>query len=105
MHKPKTKFFSNLRSSLRISYFSGIYLESWFSWLWGGSAENSEKKKKTDKRKTLKGEETENEEYEESNNNNIHLWFKIIFYVKTEYDKKLLIPSNFIYSFNSLQDI
>ena len=36
-----------------MSYLSSIYLESWFSWLWGG-VQKALKKKKTDRRKTLK---------------------------------------------------
>ena len=36
---------------------SGIYLESWFSWLGGGVQKNIEKKNKTDKIKPLKNEE------------------------------------------------
>ena len=42
-----------------MSYLSGIYLESWFSWLDGWVQKTLKKKKKTDKRKTLKNEEKE----------------------------------------------
>ena len=60
------------------SYSSGIYLESWFSWL---------------SRLTLKSEEEEKRRiHRKSNNNNTHLWFKIIFCSKTWFEKKLFIP-------------
>ena len=78
-------FFSQLtlpsNSLVLTSYLSNIYLESWSSWLWGGSAENIEEKKKTDRRKTLKSEEKEKRRIQRKlNNDKIHLWFyQIIF--------------------------
>ena len=74
------QFFSQLtllsNNLVLTSYLSGIYLESWFSWLWGWRAENIEKKKKTDRRKTMTSEEKEKRRMQgKSNNNNIHLWF------------------------------
>ena len=67
-----TLLFNNL---VLTSYLSGIYLESWFSWLWGG-VQKKEEKKKTDRRKTLKSEEKEKQRIQrKSNNKNIHLWF------------------------------
>ena len=56
------------------SYLSGIYLESWLSWIW--SAEIIEEKKKTGRRKLLESEEKEKRRIQgKSNNNNIQLWF------------------------------
>ena len=61
-----------------ISYLSGIYLESWFSWL-GRGLQKTWEKKKTDRRKTLKNEEKEKWKIQgKSNNNNKHLWFYIL---------------------------
>ena len=79
------------------SYLSGIYLESWFSWLWSHgflgygvmvslvmeswfswlwSAQNIEEKKKTGRRKSSKSEEKEKRRIRgKSNSNNMHLWF------------------------------
>ena len=79
------------------SYLSGIYLESWFSWLWSHgflgygvmvflimeswfswlwSAQNIEEKKKTGRRKSSKSEEKEKRKIRgKSNSNNMHLWF------------------------------
>ena len=52
MLKPKLKpmFFSQLtllsNNVVLTSYLSGIYLESWFSWLWGGVQKISKKRRK-----------------------------------------------------------
>ena len=53
-----------------MSYLSGIYLESWFSWLGGKGAENIKKKKKTVRRKTRKYCEKERRRIQEKSNNN-----------------------------------
>ena len=42
-----------------MSFFCGIYSESWFSWLGKGVQKTLKKKKKTDGRKVLKNEEKE----------------------------------------------
>ena len=57
-----------------MSHLSGIYSESWFSWLGRGGTQNIEKKKKTDRRKTLKNEDKEKRRIQgKSNNNNKHV--------------------------------
>ena len=71
------------------SHLSGIYLESWFSWLWG--AENIEEKKKTDRRKTWKSEEKEIEKNEESQITTIYIFgFKLYFARKHNLKKRCL---------------
>ena len=52
------------------SYLRGIYLESWFSWLWGGLQKISKKRKQTE-------EEKENRRMR--GKSNIHLSFKLHF--------------------------
>ena len=71
-------FFSQLtllsNTLVLTSYLSGIYLESWFSWLWGGLQKISKKRRKQTE------EEKENRRMRgKSNNNNIHLSFKLHF--------------------------
>ena len=63
-----------------MSYLSGIYLESWFSWLDGWVQKTLKKKKKTHKRKTLKNEEKEKRRIRGTlNNNNKHFWFYLLY--------------------------
>ena len=47
----------------------GIYLESWFSWLWGGVQKTSKKRRKQTK-KTWKSEEKEKRRIRGKSNNN-----------------------------------
>ena len=58
MHMLKLMFFCQLtlpfNNFVLTPYLRGIYLESWFSWLWGGVQKTSKKR-----RKTLKSEEKE----------------------------------------------
>ena len=50
-----------------------FYLESWFSWLWGG-IQKTLKKRRKQTRKTLKSEEKEKRRMrEKSNNSTVHL--------------------------------
>ena len=82
------------------SYLSGIYLESWFSWLWGGLHCLHLKKKTDRKKKHWKVKRKKNAAYEESKIIKPYIFgFKLYFW------KKFFIPSNFIYSFYALQDI
>ena len=63
--------------------FEGYLLKITVFLVMGRSVEHTEEKKKTDK-KTLKNEEIEKRRIRgKSNNNNIHLWFSIIFCSKT----------------------
>ena len=64
-----------------MSYLSGIYLGSWFSWLGGGVQKTLKKKKKTDRRKILKNEGVKNKEYRESQKITINI-FGFTFYIK-----------------------
>ena len=49
------------------SYLTGIYAESWFSWLWGEFQKTSTKRRKQTKEKQrIRGK---------SNNDNMHHWF------------------------------
>ena len=79
MHRLKPMFFSQLtllsNNLVLAPYLSGIYLESWFSWLWGGVQKTLKKSRKQTKKK-LKSEEKEKRRMRgKSNNNNKHLWF------------------------------
>ena len=47
-------------------YLRGIYLESWFSWLWGGVQKTLKKRRKQTEEKHWKVKRKKNEEYEES---------------------------------------
>ena len=88
------------------SYLSGIYLESWFSWLWGGVQKTSKKRRKQTEEKHWKVKRKKNEEYEESQITAIYIFgFKLCFTRKHNLKKKVFIPSNFIYSFYALQGI
>ena len=80
MHRLKPMFLSQLtlhfNNLVLTSYWSVIYLESWFSWLWEGVQKALRKKKKTDRRKTLKIQKKEKRTIRaKSNNNIIHLLF------------------------------
>ena len=50
MHRLKHMFFSQLtllsNNLVLMSCLSGIYLESWFSWLWGGVPKTLKKRRK-----------------------------------------------------------
>ena len=52
MHKLKSMFFSQLtllsNNLVVTSYLSGIYLDSWFSWLWG--KEKKKRRKQTEEK-------------------------------------------------------
>ena len=74
--KLKSMFFSQLLSNLVLtSYLSGIYLESWFSWLRGGVQKTSKKRRKQTGEKHSKVKRKKNEEYEESQITTIYIWF------------------------------
>ena len=64
----KPMFFSQLtllsNNLVLTSYLSGIYLDSWLSWLWGGRSTENIKKKKQTEEKHYKVERKKNEEYE-----------------------------------------
>ena len=110
MHRLKSMFFSQLallsNNLVLTSYLSGIYLESWFSWLWGGVQKTSKKRRKQTEEKHWKLKRKKNEEYEESQITTIYIFgFKLYFAGKYNLKKRSFIPSNFIYSFFALQDI
>ena len=110
MHKLKSMSFYQLAllsNSLALkSYLSGIYLESWFSWLWGGMQKASEERRKQAEENSWKVETKKNEEYEKSQITTIYIFgFKLHFPRKHNFKKKLLIPSNSIYNFYAMQDI
>ena len=107
MHKLKSMFLSQLtllsNNLVLTSYLSGIYLESWFSWLWGGVQKTSKKRRKQTEEKHWKVKRKKNEEHEEIQIATIYIFgFKLHFARK---HKKLFIPSNFIYSFYAFQYI
>ena len=54
-------------------YLSGIYLKSWFSWLWGGVQKTSKKRRKQTEK--MKSEDKEKRRIRGKSNNNMHLWF------------------------------
>ena len=70
IHKLKSMFFSQLtllcNNLVSTSYLSGIYLESWFSWLRGEVQKTSKKRRKQTEEKHWKVKRKKNEEYEES---------------------------------------
>ena len=109
MHKLKSMFFPNWHCSNNLvltSYLSGIYLESWFSWLWDSVQKISKKRRKQTEEKHWKVKRKKNVEYEESQIRTIYIFgFKLYFARKHNLKKELFIPSNFIYSFYALQDI
>ena len=68
---PKALTYNNNNNTLSnnlalTSYLSGIYLESWFSWLLGGVQKTSKKRRKQTEGKHWKTKRKKNEEYEES---------------------------------------
>ena len=110
MHKLKSMFFSQLtllsNNLVLTSCFSRIFLKSWFSWLWGGVQKTSKKRRKQTEEKHWKLKRKKNEEYEESQITAIYIFgFKLCFARKHNLEKKVFIPSNFIYSFYALQGI
>ena len=83
-----TQLFSNL---VLTSYLSGIYLESWFSWLWGGVQKTSKKRRKQTEEKHWKLKRKKNEEYEESQITTIYIFgFKLYFARKHNLKKSCL---------------
>ena len=93
-----------------MSYLSGIYLESWFSWFEGGMKITLKKKKKTDREKIFKYKEKKKQRIQgKSNNNNKRLWFYLLYkyiYIARKHSlKKQFIWSHCIYSFLGLQGI
>ena len=110
MHMLKLMFFCQLtlpfNNFVLTPYLRGIYLESWFSWLWGGVQKTSKKRRKQTEEKHWKLKRKKNEEYEESQITAIYIFgFKLCFTRKHNLKKKVFIPSNFIYSFYALQGI
>ena len=71
-------FFSKLtllsNNLVLTSYLSGIYLESWFFWLWGGVQKTSKKRRKQAEEKHWKVKRKKNEEYEESQITTIYIF-------------------------------
>ena len=62
-----------------MSYLSGIYLESWFSWFGGGMQKTLNKRKKQAEVKHSKMKKKDNEEYKECQITTINiLWFYLL---------------------------
>ena len=62
-----------------MAYLSGVYLESWFSWLWGGVQKTLKKRKKQTEEKHWKVKRKKNEAFKESQIT-IHIFgFKLYF--------------------------
>ena len=62
-----------------MSYLSGIYLESWFSWLEGWVQKTLSEIKKQTESKTSQNEEKKPRIIQgKSNNNNKHLWLYLL---------------------------
>ena len=78
MHRLKPMFFSNWLFSLIISYYRHIwmvfYLESWFSWLWGGMRKTLKNRRKQTEEKNWKVKRKKNKEHEESQEIKIHIF-------------------------------
>ena len=91
-----------------MSSFSGIYLESWFSWFREGMQKALKKRKQTEE--TLsKIKRKKHEEYRESQRTTIHI-FGFTFHLKNHIFLEnitlhLIRPLHFIYSFYALQVI
>ena len=88
----KPMFFSQLtllsNNLVLMSYLSGIYLDSWLSWLWGGVQKTLKKKKKTDRRKTLKSGKKKKRRIRESQITTIYIFgFKLLFSRKQRFKK------------------
>ena len=84
MHRLKPMFFSQLtllsNNLVLASYLSGIYLESWFSWLWGEVQKTLKKRRKQAEQKNWKVKGKKNEECEESQITTINIFgFKLYF--------------------------
>ena len=59
-----------------MSYLSGIYLKSWFSWFGGGSQKTLKKRRKQTEEKQKK---EKRRMQRKSKNNNKHLWFYLLY--------------------------
>ena len=63
-----------------MAYLSGVYLESWFSWLWGGVQKTLKKRKKQTEEKHWKVKRKKNEAFKESQITTIYIFgFKSYF--------------------------
>ena len=88
-----------------------FYLESCFSWLWGGVQKTLKKKRKQAEEKHWKVKRKKNEEYEESQITTIYIFIGFKLYFARKHILKTIclylytIPWNFIYSFYALQDV
>ena len=95
MHELKSMFFPRLTlfsNNLALtSYLSGIYLESWFSWLWGGVQKTSKKRRKQTEENHRKVKRKENKDCEESQITTIYIFgFKSCFARKHNLKKSCL---------------
>ena len=61
-----------------MSYLIGIYLELWFSWLWGGVQKTLKKRRIQQKKNIEKWREKKWRIQGKSNSNNEHLWFYLL---------------------------
>ena len=80
-----------------MSYLSGIYLESRFSWLWGRMQKTLRKKRKQKEEKHWKTKRKKNEEYKESKITTINI-FGFAFYIK-----KYILLENIVWKKSSLR--
>ena len=87
------------------SYLSGIYLESWFSWLRGGVQKTSKKRRKQTGEKHSKVKRKKNEEYEESQITTIYIFGFKLYFARKHHLKIVVYTFKFYLQFYALQDI
>ena len=93
-----------------MSYLSGIYFESWFSWLGEGSQKTLGKRRKQTEEKHSKMKRKKNEGYKESQITTINI-FGFTFYIenhilfKSTFWRKVVYAITFTYSSYVLQNI
>ena len=95
MNRLKPMFFPQLtllsNNFVLTSYSGGIYLESWFSWLWGGVEKTLKKRRKQIEEKHWKLKRRKNKEYEESQIATLYIFgFKLYFAQKYNLKKSCL---------------
>ena len=88
-----------------MSYLSGIYFESWFSWLGEGAQKTLGKRRKQTEEKHSKNEEKEERRIQgKSNNNNKRLWFYLL-YRKSYFVQKHILKKSSLYNHIYLQSL
>ena len=96
-----------------LSYLSGLYLESWFSWLGGGMQKTLRKRRKRSEERKERMTRKKNVEYKKSQITTMNM-FNFTFYIKRYVLLKNIVWEkvvsaitfyHFIYGFYALQDI